>query len=182
MRHKQELPLHLWDRLLPQALLTLNLLRGSRINPKLSAWAQVNGLFDYNRTPWKTVRSRILVAPWRRWMVHRPRSRVLSLIQDLDLGLLSRAHRQHTPMVSDQGHHTPRVINWFGVSVSGVLFWKSSLVICKESEWLNVLSLKSQHRSICLVTRIELYPSIWNSPTFLTKFSLKVCLLPLNIL
>eukprot|EP00978_Attheya_sp_CCMP212_P008059 scaffold18746_cov41-Attheya_sp.AAC.5 len=27
-------PLHLWDRLLPQAMVTLNLFRGSRINPK----------------------------------------------------------------------------------------------------------------------------------------------------
>jgi hypothetical protein len=32
--------------------ITLNLLRGSRINPKLSAWAQVHGTFDFkNRTP-----------------------------------------------------------------------------------------------------------------------------------
>ena len=44
-------PLHLWDRLLPQCLLSLNLLRGSRINPKLSAWAQVHGHFDFDRTP-----------------------------------------------------------------------------------------------------------------------------------
>jgi hypothetical protein len=44
-------PLHLWDRLIPQAVLTLNLLRGSRINPKLSAWAQINGPCDYNSTP-----------------------------------------------------------------------------------------------------------------------------------
>jgi hypothetical protein len=44
-------PLHLWCRLLPQALLTLNLLRGSRINPNLSAWAQVHGQYDFNRTP-----------------------------------------------------------------------------------------------------------------------------------
>jgi len=43
--------LRLWDRLLPQALTTLNLLRGSRINPKLSAYAQLNGAFDFNRTP-----------------------------------------------------------------------------------------------------------------------------------
>jgi hypothetical protein len=43
--------LHLWDRLLPQALISLNLLRGSRINPRLSAYAQVHGMFDYNRTP-----------------------------------------------------------------------------------------------------------------------------------
>jgi hypothetical protein len=44
-------PLHLWDRLLPQAMITLNLMRGSRINPKLSAYAQINGAFDFNRTP-----------------------------------------------------------------------------------------------------------------------------------
>ena len=44
-------PMHLWCRLLPQANITLNLLRGSRVNPKLSAYAQVHGLFDYNRTP-----------------------------------------------------------------------------------------------------------------------------------
>ena len=44
-------PLHLWDALLPQALITLNLLQTSRINPHLSAWAQVHGQFDYNRTP-----------------------------------------------------------------------------------------------------------------------------------
>jgi hypothetical protein len=44
-------PLHLWDQLVPQAEISLNLLRGSRLNPKLSSWAQVNGQFDYNRTP-----------------------------------------------------------------------------------------------------------------------------------
>jgi hypothetical protein len=47
----KDFPLPLWDRLLPQALLTLNLLRGSRINRQLSAHAQVHGAFDYNRTP-----------------------------------------------------------------------------------------------------------------------------------
>ena len=47
----RDFPLHLWCLLLQQAFITLNLLRGSRINPKLSAYAQVNGHFDYNRTP-----------------------------------------------------------------------------------------------------------------------------------
>ena len=41
----------LWDKLLPQALITLNFLRPSRINPQLSAYAQMYGAFDYNRTP-----------------------------------------------------------------------------------------------------------------------------------
>lgn len=44
-------PLYLWDKLLPQALITLNLLRGSRLNPKLSAYSQVHGHFDFNTTP-----------------------------------------------------------------------------------------------------------------------------------
>ena len=44
-------PMHLWDRLLLQAELTINLLQGSRINPKLLAWEQLNGCFDFNRTP-----------------------------------------------------------------------------------------------------------------------------------
>jgi hypothetical protein len=34
-------PLHLWDRLLPQAEITLNLLRTSRLHPQLSAAAQL---------------------------------------------------------------------------------------------------------------------------------------------
>ena len=44
-------PLHLWDKLLEQATITINLLRQSRINPKLSAYAQLYGAFDFNRTP-----------------------------------------------------------------------------------------------------------------------------------
>jgi hypothetical protein len=44
-------PLNLWDQLLPQAEITLNLLRTSCINPKLSAYAQIGGAFDYNATP-----------------------------------------------------------------------------------------------------------------------------------
>ena len=46
-----QFPMHLWDKTLPQAELTLNLMRGSRINPKLSAWEQINGRYDFNATP-----------------------------------------------------------------------------------------------------------------------------------
>jgi hypothetical protein len=42
-------PLHLWDRLLPQAELTLNLLRTSIQHPQLSAAAQYHGKVDYNK-------------------------------------------------------------------------------------------------------------------------------------
>jgi len=47
----KEFPIHLWDCLILQAKLTLNLLHGSCINPKLSAWAQLHGPFDFNCTP-----------------------------------------------------------------------------------------------------------------------------------
>ena len=44
-------PSHLWDILLPQAKLTLNLLLQASDNPKLSAWAYSNSTFNYDGTP-----------------------------------------------------------------------------------------------------------------------------------
>jgi hypothetical protein len=43
-------PVHLRDRLLPQAEITLNLLRTSRLHPRLFAAAHYHGLVDYNKT------------------------------------------------------------------------------------------------------------------------------------
>ena len=44
-------PLHLWDRLLPQATITLNMLRPSRRILKVSIYMALEGVFDYNKTP-----------------------------------------------------------------------------------------------------------------------------------
>ena len=44
-------PFYLWDQLLHQAEITLNLLRNSRQHPQLSAYAYLCGNFDYNKTP-----------------------------------------------------------------------------------------------------------------------------------
>ena len=44
-------PASYWDKILPQAEITLNLLRSSRRNPSLSAYAAVHGQFDFNATP-----------------------------------------------------------------------------------------------------------------------------------
>ena len=54
-------PLNLWDRLVPQSKITLNLLRGSRLNPKLSGYAQLYGPFDFNKTPMAPPGTRVLV-------------------------------------------------------------------------------------------------------------------------
>jgi hypothetical protein len=43
-------PMHLWDRLFPQAEMKLNLLQTSRLHPQLSAAAHYHGLVDYNKT------------------------------------------------------------------------------------------------------------------------------------
>ena len=44
-------PLREWDRLIPQAIITLNIMRECRINPKLSAYAYLFGQFNFNATP-----------------------------------------------------------------------------------------------------------------------------------
>ena len=47
----RDFPAHQWCELIDQCVMTLNMLRRSRINPKLSAYTQIFGLFDYNKTP-----------------------------------------------------------------------------------------------------------------------------------
>ena len=54
-------PLSNWCRLLPQAELTLNLLRPSQLNPKLSAYAQLEGAFDFTCTPLAPPGTRVIV-------------------------------------------------------------------------------------------------------------------------
>ena len=58
--HK-DFPLHLWCRILPQAIVTLNLLRPSRINPTLSAHAQIHGQFNFNATPFAPPGTKVIV-------------------------------------------------------------------------------------------------------------------------
>ena len=48
--HKDFL-LRLWCRLIPHAILTLNLLQQYCMNPKLSGYAQLHGEFNYNSPP-----------------------------------------------------------------------------------------------------------------------------------
>jgi hypothetical protein len=52
---------YLWDLLLPQAELTINLLRQATANPKISAWEYFNGPFDFNKTPLAPMGCRVLI-------------------------------------------------------------------------------------------------------------------------
>ena len=58
-------PLNQWDRLIDQANLTLNLLQMSQINNSLSAYAQLHGMYDYNKTP--------IAPPGTRAIIFEPR-------------------------------------------------------------------------------------------------------------
>jgi hypothetical protein len=53
-------PLKLLDKILPQATRTLNLLRKSHINPRMSAYAQLNGHYYFSRTPMAPPGTRII--------------------------------------------------------------------------------------------------------------------------
>ena len=50
-----------WDRLLPQCNITLNLLRSSRLQPNLSAYAATFDNFNFNQTPLAPPVTRVLV-------------------------------------------------------------------------------------------------------------------------
>jgi hypothetical protein len=54
-------PPYLWDLLLPQAKLTINLLHQATINPKMSAWEYFIGLFEFNKTPLAPVGCRVFI-------------------------------------------------------------------------------------------------------------------------
>ncbi len=54
-------PPYLWDLLLLQTELTLNLLCQSTINPWISAWEFFQGQFDFNKTPLGPVGCRVLI-------------------------------------------------------------------------------------------------------------------------
>jgi hypothetical protein len=54
-------PLNLWDRLLPQAEMTLHLLRTSMQHPKLSAAAHYHGMIDFNKTDFAPPGCKIIV-------------------------------------------------------------------------------------------------------------------------
>jgi hypothetical protein len=71
-------PMHFWVGLLPQAIITLNLLRSSHLNPRLvSAYEHLEGTFDFNRTP--------LAPPGTKVVIHeKPKQRASWVVHGLD--------------------------------------------------------------------------------------------------
>ena len=66
-------PLQLWCKFLPQTQDLINMMRTLRRNPKISAFEELNGTFDYTKTPISILGSRTLAyntyearATWKR--------------------------------------------------------------------------------------------------------------------
>ncbi|KAL7479932.1 hypothetical protein ACHAW6_007837 [Cyclotella cf. meneghiniana] len=66
----KQFPAQLWDKLLPQAQDSLNMLRASRINPSKSAYEILEGPHDFNRHPW--------APPGCRAILHEPADTISS--------------------------------------------------------------------------------------------------------
>ncbi len=57
----KDFPLDAWDELIDQMELTVNLLRGSNVNPYVSAWQQIHGPYEYARNPIAPAGTRVLI-------------------------------------------------------------------------------------------------------------------------
>ena len=56
----EKFPLHLWDRLIPQTTMTLNMLRQCRTNTKLSAYEALEGMYNFDSTPMGPIGCRVI--------------------------------------------------------------------------------------------------------------------------
>ena len=63
-------PIYLWCRMVKQAQITINLLRTSRTNPRLSAYAQIFGQFDFNTAPIEPLGTKIITHEKQRNVQH----------------------------------------------------------------------------------------------------------------
>ena len=52
--------MNLWCRLLPQAEMTLNMLRPCRMNPKMSAYTALEGEYNYVKNPLTPLRAKVI--------------------------------------------------------------------------------------------------------------------------
>jgi hypothetical protein len=126
----------LWDRLLPQAVLSLNLLRGLRLNPKLSAWAQLNGNFDFNCTP--------IAPPGIRVIVHeKPDARTSWSPHGLDgwyTGPALDSYRLYNVWVCDtRAERICDTISWFATQLDMPIASSTDLILAGIQDILHAL-------------------------------------------
>jgi hypothetical protein len=67
--------MHLWDHLLAQAMLTLNIMQPLQYNPQVLAYQMLEGNFDFNKNPMAPPGTKVVIheKPQQRrlWDPHR---------------------------------------------------------------------------------------------------------------
>lgn len=139
-----EFQFHLWDRLLPQCIITLNLLRASRINPNLSAYAQVWGQFLYNNTP--------LAPPGCHVMVHeKPHQRASWAPHAVDAWYLGPAlnhYRGYRVYIWETRHErTSDTVTWLPKIVKVPQLNPTEVIIQSTSDITEALKLLHQQNA-----------------------------------
>ena len=107
-------PITEWDRLLDQALLTLNLLRTSRINTKLSAHAYLFGNHDFNKVPLLPPGTKIVIhnKPGKRpsWAFHGEEGWSIEPAPDHYRCIKCYLPKTHSTRISDTISIIPNII------------------------------------------------------------------------
>ena len=131
-----DFPTNCWDLLIPKANISLNLLRASRIQPKLSAYALIHGAFDYNRTPLGPPGCKIAIhdraGERRTWAEHASRTDIsdMYLCSQLEhpefvkfkISMIPEAIIQHYGLreLAQNGYVYARIKKaWYGLKQSG---------------------------------------------------------------
>ena len=107
-------PIAEWNCLLPQAELTFNLLRNSKINPKLSAWAHLIGMFNFNKTPLLPPGTKILVhskpAHRKSWEFHGQQGWYIAPAPYHYRGVTCYIPSKHREIISDTITNIPNYV------------------------------------------------------------------------
>lgn len=115
-------PLDLWDQLLDQPIITLNLLIALRINPSVSAYSRIFVHYDFNRMPMKPPGTRVMV---HEKIVFRACHHALLMLPGVDKGNIEREDSRHSGiMVSTMSvsrQHHPLTLQQLQLAISSQL-------------------------------------------------------------
>jgi hypothetical protein len=111
-----DFPLHLWDRLLPLAEHTLNMLRRARVTPTFSAYTYLWGQHNYNANPfhttwmqgWSTYYARgtwDVGFPHSKWLLHWERVGTLQMSPSLHQLLKAQARQWNSIFPAQVPHN-----------------------------------------------------------------------------
>ena len=115
-----DFPIHQWHELVPQIILTLNLLRQSHVAPNVSAYAYHHGNFDYNHMPLAPMgcAGQFRIKPNRRrsWSEHSSNSWYLMASPDHYRGHFIFVKATRAKQIADtvyfkHKHHTANIDN-----------------------------------------------------------------------